>query len=234
MEVITGAVGTDGPLTRSELRRHLAAGGVPTAGQALVHLLLAASLRGAVVRGPMRRGEQAFVAPQDWLGPAPEPLDGTDALGRLARRYLAGHGPAAPADLAKWAGITLGQARTGFERISGEVEVREGLSDLGDRGELGAGAAPRLLGPFDPLLLGWASRAPFVGRHQVATTNGIFHPVALVDGRVVGLWGLRAGALTVRLLEPVAPDSVAALYAEAADVIRFLDRPGPVRVEIAR
>ena len=44
---------------------------------------------------------------------------------------------------------------------------------------------PRLLGPFDPLLLGWVSRDSFVGTHQgVVTNNGLFRACALVTGRV--------------------------------------------------
>ena len=86
--------------------------------------------------------------------------------------------------------------------------------------------APRLLGAFDPLLLGWVSREPVVGPHrQVVTTNGMFRPVALVDGRVVATWGLAGGVVTITRLEPVADDVLAALVTDAADVLRFLGLP---------
>ncbi len=52
----------DGPRTRTELREALDAAGVPTARQALIHVLYAATLAGHLVRGPMRGGEQAFVS----------------------------------------------------------------------------------------------------------------------------------------------------------------------------
>ena len=62
----------DGPLTRNQLREHVVAADVPVAGQAMVHLLLLASLRGHVVRGPViAGGDQAFVLVRDWLGDAP-------------------------------------------------------------------------------------------------------------------------------------------------------------------
>jgi len=48
----------DGPLTRPQLRTRLNAAGIPTAGQALVHILFAASRRGVVVRGPLLGGEE--------------------------------------------------------------------------------------------------------------------------------------------------------------------------------
>ncbi len=104
VEVVAEAVRSHGPQTRAELRERLDAAGVPTAGQALVHVLLAASLRGHVVRGPMRGAGHEFVSVADWLGEAPEPLERPDALARLARRYLAGHGPADAPDLAALGG----------------------------------------------------------------------------------------------------------------------------------
>ena len=65
--------------------------------------------------------------------------------------------------------------------------------------------APRLLGPFDPVLHGWASRAELVGDHAgIVTTNGLFRPVALVSGRAVATWGLANGVVTIRPLEAIA------------------------------
>lgn len=233
VEVITDAVGSNGPQTRAQLRQCLNAAGIPTEGQALVHELLAASLRGRVVRGPMCGTEHAYVGVQDWLGESPEPLERRDGLARLARRYLAGHGPADAGDLAKWAGLTLRDARRGYEEIAGELEpAAGGLVDLGGRRAAADLPPPRLHGAFDPLLLGWTSRTPFVGNHTVVTTNGVFRPFALVDGRVVATWGLRTATLTLRLLEPVEPSVREALADDAKDVGRFLALPEAICVSL--
>ena len=99
----------------------------------------------------------------------------------------------------------------------------DGLVDLADRDRARELPPPRLLGPFDPLLHGWASREPFVGAHrQVVTVNGLFRPVALVDGRVVATWGLADGTLSIRPLEDVDPAALDALVSDAAAVLRFL------------
>jgi hypothetical protein len=183
-------------------------------------------LRGEIVRGPVRGPEHAFVAVEDWLGARPEPLDRPDALARLARRYLRGHGPATAGDLARWAGITLGDARRALDGIRDMlVEWPDGLIDLADRERAAPLPKPRLLGPFDPLLLGWASRAPFVGTHRVVTTNGIIRACILVDGRVVGTWTLNGPTLSVAPLEDLAPVTVRAVRKDADDVLRFLGRP---------
>ena len=85
---------------------------------------------------------------------------------------------------------------------------------------------PRLLGPFDPLLHGWASREPFVGSHAgVVTSNGLFRPVALVGGRVVATWSLAGGIVTLKPLEEIDAGALAALATDAADVLRFLGLP---------
>ena len=217
--VITDAVTSEGPQTRGQLRRRLDDAGVPTAGQAFIHVLAAASLGGHVVRGPMVGREQAYVSVADWLGPAPRPVDRGDALRRLARRYLTGHGPASAPDLAKWAGITLGDARRGLDAVTDEAR------GLGHR-VASARPRPRLLGAFDPLLLGWASREPVVGPHAAAVVSGgVIRPVALVDGRVVATWAVSDGAVVVRRLERIPASARQALVDDAADVLRFLGLP---------
>jgi hypothetical protein len=221
---VVDSLETEGPLTRHALRLRLDEQGVPTGGQALVHLLAMASVRGLIVRGPVAGGGHAFVAVSRWLGTPPAALGHEEALGRLARRYLAGHGPASARDLAKWAGIALGEARTGIRQVAGDLVDDDGWSGLGSSVPSdGALPTPRLLGAFDPLLHGWASREMTVGSHpEVVTTNGIFRPVALVGGRVVATWGLPGGVVTISLLEKIPPTVGRRLAEDAGDVQRFL------------
>jgi len=214
--VIAAAVTADGPLTRAQLRERLASAGVRTEGQALVHLLLLASQRAGLVRGPMIGSEHAFVLARDWIERPPAPVDRDAALAELGRRYLAGHGPATDRDLAKWSGLPLRDARRGLAAI---------VTELSDRDDGGL-PPPRLLGAFDPLLLGWASREPVVGAHQgIVTTNGVFRPFALVSGVAAATWTLSGGTITLKPLVPIAPADESALLADAADVRRFLAGP---------
>jgi hypothetical protein len=119
-----------------------------------------------------------------WLGSGTAPLDRNEALARLARRYLASHGPATAQDLGKWAGVPLGDARRGVEAIADEViPFGDGLVVLAGNAEAASLPPPRLLGPFDPILHGWASRAPFVGEHAgVVTAHGVFRAVGTSQG----------------------------------------------------
>ena len=222
--VIERALAADGALTRSQLRDRVAAAGVRVEGQALVHTLLLASLRGLVVRGPMIDGEQAFVLVRDWLGTPPPAIDRDVALAELARRYLSGHGPASDRDLAKWAGLPLGQARKGLAAIGSQLATcADGLVDLAGRPPPSPMPPPRLLGPFDPLLLGWVSRAMILGADQaIVAVNGVFRPFALAGGRAVATWSMVAGRVSLRPFGRLTRAVSSALAAEAADVERYL------------
>jgi Winged helix DNA-binding domain len=225
--VVRAALAADGPLTRAQLRQRIAAAGVRTEGQALVHTLELASIRGLIVRGPVTGREQAFVLASDWLGAPPPPLEREAGLGELARRYLAGHAPAADRDLARWAGIGLRDARLGLAAC-GAVQRPDGLADPPGRPQPARPGLPppRLLGAFDPLLLGWASRDPVVGPHrQIVTVNGLFRPFALAGGRAVATWTFADGEVKLDPFGVLNAETVAALDAEAADVTRFLGRP---------
>jgi hypothetical protein len=253
--VIAGALADEGPLDRAQLRERIDKAGVRTESQALVHLLLLASLRGVAVRGPMVGARHAYVLCRDWLG-EPAPVDRDRALAELARRYLVGHAPADDRDLAKWSGLPLRDVRAGLAAIARELHHREdGLLELagratgataktrgrsagrhssggrssGERSATGRAGlpAPRLMGAFDPLLLGWRSRAEFLQQNEpIVTVNGLFRPFALVRARAVATWGLAGGEVTLKPFAPFAEGDERALVKDAEDVVRFLRPAG--------
>jgi len=146
------------------------------------------------------------------------------ALGELARRYLAGHAPATDRDLAQWAGIGLRDARLGLARC-GAVRRTDGLAEIPASGQRVAAVLPPplLLGAFDPLLLGWASRDSIVGPHRrIVTVNGLFRPFALAGGRAVATWTITRGQVVIAPFAPLDAETRAALDTDAADVARFL------------
>ena len=229
---IAKALGERGPLARGELGAVLERARVPTAGQAVAHLLFRATLDGLIVRGPIIEGEHAFALVADWLGERPK-VDRDRALAELARRYLAGHGPADERDLAKWAGLKLRDARAALGAIAPELDQRpDGLVDL-RRNEPAPLPPPRLLGPFDPLLLGWHSRTLVLDRvEEVVTVNGIIRAIALVDGRAAGTWTMPGGRVELRLWKRQNRATADALGREATAVETYLQNPlrqGPTR-----
>jgi hypothetical protein len=223
VSLIEQALGSDGPLSRDQLRGRLDAAGVPTAGQALVHVLMLACLRGIAVRGPVVDRRHAYVLARQWLGP-PRSVDREAALAELARRYLVGHAPATDRDLAKWAGLPLRDARVGLSGIRPSLVVRgDGLLEL--EGTAGDGA-PRaaLLDRWDPVLVGWHSRECLLALYpRVASPEAHYRPFAYLSAQAVALWSLREG--DIELEKPFIAlnhRQRRELGADAADLVRFL------------
>ncbi len=226
VRVIERALTEEGPLTRKQLGERIAQADVRTEGQALLHLLMLACLRGIAVRGPMIGRQHAYALVRDWLGPQPAPPERDRALAELARRYLRGHAPADAADLAKWAGLPLRDARAGLGAIASDLHERDdGLLELAGAASRRSEAmpSPRLLGAFDPILLGWRSREFIVGRHQPAImVGGMFLAFALVDGRAAGLWRIEKGKVSIEPFGRLASHDRRALEADGEDVVRYL------------
>jgi hypothetical protein len=138
-----------------------------------------------------------------------------DEVRRLAR---------ADRDLAQWAGVGLADARLGLARC-GAIQRADRLAELPSNPQRAAAALPppRLLGAFEPLLLGWASRDPIVGAHRrIVTAGGLFRPFALAGGRAVATWNIAGGQVVLAPFAPLDTQTQAALAADAADVMRFL------------
>lgn len=224
------------PLRRAQLVERLAGAGVPldAKSQAPAHLVAYAAMRGVICRGPeVEHDDPTYVLLDTWVGASPS-WDRDHALRELARRYLTGHGPATVIDFATWSGLPAADARKAFAQLVDElVEV----SAAGQRMVALAGAAlapptsgpPRLLGPFDPYLLGYRGRDLILDqahRKRIHAGGGMIQPAVLVGGRVLGTWRLRRGGQqTAVVAEPfttLPTGSREGLRAEADDIGRFL------------
>ena len=122
-------------------------------------------------------------------------------------------GPANDRDLARWAGIPLRDARAGLAAAGKPPRQR--------KAEL---PPPRLLGSFEPCLLGWTSRTDIVGERSpnLVTAGGMFYPFAMVGGKAVARWKLSDGGLELDPFRRIAKADRAALEEDAEDVERFL------------
>jgi len=226
---IEAALGSEGPLPRSRLAERLRGAGLPGEGQAVPHLLALAAGRGAIVLGPIAGGEHAFALARDWLGAPGRTPDRDAALAELARRYLRGHGPATPRDLATWSGLGLRDARAGLAAIAGELEQAGELVDLAGRPPPPARLPPRLLAAFDPYLLGWKDRSFAVDAadaRRVHPGGGIVRATAIDRGRAVGTWTMPGGRVALEPFDSLPRTVEAALRREARDVERFLGGRG--------
>ena len=113
--MIDRSVADDGPLTRPQLRERLERAGIPNLSSRSCTSSSAPRSRDGSSAG--RWSAASTPLPGSPTG-SPRPAPTRDvALAELARRYLAGHGPAGDRDLARWAGLPLRDARAGLRAI---------------------------------------------------------------------------------------------------------------------
>jgi hypothetical protein len=225
-----------GPLTRSEIGEKWQVSGIDVSGQRLPHLISRAAIDGDICDGPDRGRNRTWVRVEDWVAPFPGPR-GREGLAELARRHLAGHGPAEPRDLAAWSGLKLSDARTGWAQIKDQLEeldtpwgprwmlARKGRKSPPEVGK--SAGALRLLGAFDAYLLGYRDREPAVPPPHTKAVSGSANlrvaASAARDGVVLGTWRMdrRAGGLEIRV-EPFEKLDTSVFADEVADIGRFL------------
>jgi hypothetical protein len=238
LAVMAEVLSRSAPLSRAQLMATICARGVRvnTSTQAPAHLLMFAANTGLICRGPeLERDEPSYLLLERWAPPGPR-LERAEAAAELARRYLAGYGPADAADFAAWSGLPATEVRQAWAAIADELRpvshAGATLATLSpDVASPVATPAPRLLGRFDTLLLGYRSRelilAPEFAR-RVQAGGGMITATVLIGGEVRGTWRLdrdRSRAIvTIEPFQPLAPGEVAALEQEAAQVAAFLGR----------
>ena len=236
--IIGEVLASRGPLTRAEIARELSQrSGIQAEGQARIHLVYQAAMNGILCCGPERGNEPAYALVEDWVGPL-HPLPRAQALKELCLRYLRAYGPAEPRDLAAWSGLSLSEARRGWEQVADllkEVDLnRRQMWVLTEQtGWLDESPPPtptvRLLPRYDAYLLGYANRDLAVAPEFAKRINrggGIIHPALLVDGRAVGTWETkrRRDSLSVVIepFEELDGSYLAGIRAEVSDLGRFL------------
>jgi len=114
--------------------------------------------------------------------------------------------------------------RAGLDAIASELHERDdGLVDLKRRPRAAPLPEPRLLGSFEPLLLGWKSRQLLLRNSEpLLVSGGVFRPFALVRGRAVATWTISHQKVELRPFGRLARADRAALETDASDVTRFL------------
>jgi quercetin dioxygenase-like cupin family protein len=193
-KTIRRALEANGPLTRAAIKRNLEKEGIPAEGQQLPYLLQRAALDGLICQGPQQGSEPTYVLLSDWVSTW-QTFDRTKALGLLAARYLASHGPATPQDLAWWTGLPAREARLALETAPDVVRITADDIQYWSTNSLppdGIPATGQLLPPFDEYLLGYKERSLTLDPAYASLVNaggGMLKPTVMVNGEILGIWG---------------------------------------------
>ncbi|HYU34421.1 MAG TPA: winged helix DNA-binding domain-containing protein [Thermoanaerobaculia bacterium] len=183
-------------LTRDALYEVLEAAGVSTAGQRGIHILQRLALDGLLCFAARQGKQQTFALLEEWVPPA-KVLDRDEALAALAERYFTSRGPATLQDFTWWSGLTVvdGKAATELAGPRLEREVIDGLTYWSGAAAPGRAASPaspsaHLLPPFDEYTVAYRDRSAVLdpAHGGLVSSNGIFYPALVLDGRVAGTW----------------------------------------------
>lgn len=247
-DVATAELAGGRELSRADFLAALTRHGISTAGQRGYHLIMHLAQSGTLCWGRQLDAQQMLVLLEDWV-PTPRRLEHDEALGEFLLRYLAGHGPAPLTDFAWWSQLTMAAAGTALavagERLTAlEVDGVRYLyprsSDLGPVGRAAPGRgrdAVLALPGFDEYLLGYRDRSLAIDPARLSRVipgkNGIFLPLLVQHGRVVGTWRRhwqpRQITVEPEPFTPLSPTAAGQVQRSLQDYARFLGREVQVR-----
>ena len=153
--------------------------------------------------------------------------------------YFQSHGPASRADFQRWTGLTATDSKKAIAGADLEAVSLDGQELLAVPGETADLPHMMLLPGFDEFMLGYKDRSLFMEpehlRRVVPGMNGIFRPTVVERGRVIGTWGRKAMATSVRVtvtgFDSLKPAQRKALTVPAEQYAAFLDTRLDLRFE---
>ena len=159
-------------------------------------IMMNAELDGLVCNGKMKGKQITYALLEERVSKPKFKLTKEEALSKLAKRYFESHGPATLTDFSWWSGFpptTCKLAINAIELQLNSVEIesqkywfRNDISKDSDFRE-----SVHFLPAFDEILISYKTReASILSEHKskAFTNNGIFKPIILENGKVIGIW----------------------------------------------
>lgn len=182
-------------LTRPEIMAELDKKGIPTDDIRPALIMMNAELDGLVCNGAMRDKEFTYALLEERVQPT-KALTQEEALAELAKRYFISHGPATLQDFIWWSGLSIKNARIGLEltkAILSSFQFDDAVYWFKDSGlpKNKSTDGVQLLPAFDEFLISYKNRTATIAADHHAkavTVNGIFKPIMINNGKVIGTW----------------------------------------------
>lgn len=161
-----------------------------------VIIMMNAELDGVVCNGKMKGKQITYALLEERVEKPKTIFTREEALAKLAKRYFKSHGPATLLDFSWWSGFSPTTAKLAINSIESELNSIEidnqkywfgaDFSEADNFRE-----SVHFLPAFDEILISYKTReASILLEHQskAFTKNGIFKPVILENGKVIGIW----------------------------------------------
>jgi hypothetical protein len=198
-------------------------------------IMMNAELDGLVCNGKMKGKQSTYALLDERVRGAKTQLTKEEGLAKLAKKYFESHGPATVADFSWWSGFSLTTAKEAVNLIKSELNTIQidtqtywfGTSVLPDNNR---NTSTLFLPSFDTFLIAYKNREASISlknQPKAFTKNGIFKPVIVENGQVVGTWKRtvkKAGVkVEAQFFETVDKNKKESLVEVIASYGRYLD-----------
>jgi hypothetical protein len=161
-----------------------------------VLIMMYAELEGLVCSGKRKGKQTTYALLEERVSKPSTKLTKEEGLAKLAKRYFESHGPATLLDFSWWSGFSPTVVKAVIHSIESElnsVEIDNQKYWFGNdfSGVDNFRESVHFLPAFDEILISYKTReASILLEHQskAFTRNGIFKPVILENGKVIGTW----------------------------------------------
>lgn len=191
--VFTAALTGGKQLTRGAMMQCLISAGIDTTAQRGYLLLRHFSQTGLLCLASAEGKQQTFALLEEWV-PSLKSLEKEEALAEIASRYFVSHGPATIRDFSNWTGLTMSDAKTALEMVKPHLlsEIIDGDEFYFSSNSFPAASGVHLLPGFDEYFLGYKDRGHIISSQHAAKVvpggNGIFKPMIVSSGQIIGTW----------------------------------------------
>ncbi|MDR1034074.1 MAG: winged helix DNA-binding domain-containing protein [Bifidobacteriaceae bacterium] len=194
--VIVNALTGNNHLTRQEIADELKKLDVIADLPRMIrHFCNRAEVEGVVCSGIDRGNKQTYALVSE-RAPSAKMLDKDESLATLATRYFQSHSPASLDDFIWWSGLYVRDAKQAVNSIQHDLQtvafhekqlfIHNSCSTTHKlTGEI------HLLPAFDEYIIAYKDReSVIVPKHmpKAFTKNGIFQPIIVMDGKLIGTW----------------------------------------------
>jgi len=193
-ELIAKTLQGRGSVTGRELKALLEERGLTKDAHTMSVYLRFAEYDGVICSGKYHPSQNTYALLDERIPRQPD-LTRDEALALLARKYFRSHAPATLADFVWWTGLPITACRTGIDNVKDELIEERHRGETyylhTDTRTRGCRSQLLLLPSFDEYLIGYKTRHHVLAdehRPRAHTNNGLFFPVILDGGHVVGNW----------------------------------------------
>jgi hypothetical protein len=183
-------------LTRNEIMQELNIKKTSSEDFLSAAIMMNAELDGLVCNGKMKGKQITYTLLEERVKKPLTKLTKEEGLAKLAKRYFESHGPATLLDFSWWSGFSPTTSKLVINSIESElnsVEIDNQIYWFGAdfSNENNFRESVHFLPAFDEILISYKTReASILPEHQskAFTNNGIFKPIILENGKVIGIW----------------------------------------------